>query len=99
MSERIIQQLCVSVSEHRQLPGKTHSRFTAKSGQDALQGLPEVFVCESVCLSVYVCVSVCLSVCSHPRSFYNDVIVRLATVSLMKRAVCVFLCVSVCVQS
>jgi len=51
VSERII-QLCVSVSEQRQLPGERHSRFTAKSGQDALQGLPEAFVCESVCLSV-----------------------------------------------
>lgn len=40
---------------------------------------------------MFECVSVCLTVCSHPRSFYNDVIVRLATVSLMKRAVCVFL--------
>lgn len=48
VSERITQQLCVSVSEQRQLPGKTHSRFTAKSRQDALQGLPEAFVCKCV---------------------------------------------------
>lgn len=51
MSERFI-QLCVSVSKQRQLPGETHSRFTAKSGQYSLQGLPEAFVCESVCLSM-----------------------------------------------
>lgn len=37
----------------------------------------------------YEYVSVCLSVCSHAKSFYNDVIVRLATVSFMKWAVCV----------
>lgn len=31
-----------------QLPAKKHSRFTAKSGQDALHGLPEAFVCKCV---------------------------------------------------
>lgn len=93
MPERIIQQLCVSVSEH------TVDSFLVRHTADLQQSQGRMpykdcrkCLCVRVCLSVYVCVSVCLSVCSHPRSFYNDVIVRLATVSLMKRAVCVCFC-------